>query len=230
MKYNISSFNIHGDDTQEPLIIAYCSGKIECMVRSDTNIDVQAQGAGKLLHQSQFSSTTPLNLNGHLTVTAKSEAIPAVMVQGNGLIGIDLESIAKENCYLNESVDVEISCTSYAGQDIYYEPDGHVQINTNFEPTKYIFLNQHHYTEHLRMNTSSTILKEECGMFSELKRGDRLVIDSENFTVTKNGKNALKDFGGAWLELSRETEHLLISGFDENGELKGKIIFKERFL
>lgn len=59
--------------------------------------------------------------------------------------------------------------------------------------------------------------------------GSQLRIDSENFTVTLDGKNILHLQEGDWIELERELWGILINT-GSGGALSGELIYTERYL
>lgn len=61
-----------------------------------------------------------------------------------------------------------------------------------------------------------------------LNPGEEIRIDSEMFTVTKNGENIIHLFDGDWIYLSREVFALVATA--AGAPLTGKVIYVERYL
>jgi hypothetical protein len=71
---------------------------------------------------------------------------------------------------------------------------------------------------------------EEISLISvNLAPGDELRVDTENFTVTLNGENILHLQEGAWFNMRRNLQSILVES-GTKGTLNGGVLYQERWL
>ena len=226
--FNLSGFNISGSQNEEVDISIYCYEKYETTINFSKNTLLTVTCNEKLSKNIRLTLSIPENmdLEADLGVIPKLEFF------------INLESNFKESILskvkLAENIDFEIdvnndfkvSCN--IGLDSIF--DFNLFENLYIRDTSFgkdILIKENINSEELLTNLKSTVLNNWITKVNA--SGKRIEIDSDKYTVYIDEENALDKFQGDWIYLSRDIESIEISS-SNNKKIKGKIIFRERFL
>lgn len=230
MKYNVSKFNVDAVDTQEPPITMHCSEKIEIMVQTSTDISLDAIGIEQIMTKSIVSGASIVTFEYEESLDLESRYGVASYVEMNVEHELDVKSSIHETVYLTPEFNEEFD------GDFYVSTNTRIYDNNFLEDVKINTLVGKSITmsgsgsESLWINSDSTILNEEISQINvTLRRGEKLTINSENFTVFLNETNVLDKYDGSWIEISRDTEKIILTS-PGNSQIRGKIIYRERFL
>lgn len=226
--FNLSSFNIAGSHDEEVEISIYCYEKYETTINFSKNTLLTVTCNERLSNKIQLTLSIPENmdLEADLGVIPKLEFF------------INLESNFKESILskvkLAENIDFEIdvnndfkvSCNIGLDSTFDFNLFENLYIKgSTFE--KNILIKDYVNSEELLTNLKSSVLNNWITKVNA--SGKRIEIDSDKYTVYIDEENALDKFSGDWIYLSRDIESIEISS-SNNKIIKGKIIFRERFL
>lgn len=226
--FNLSGFNVNGYHNEEVDISIYCYEKYETTINFSKNTLLTVTCNERLSNKIRLTLSMPENidLKADLGIKSKLEFF------------INLESDFKESILsnvkpaedINFEIDVEndfkVSC--YAGLNSIF--NFNIFENCYIRDSSFgknILIKNAVNSEELVTNLKSTILNNWITKINS--SGKKIEIDSDKYTVYVDDENALDKFSGDWIYLSREVESIEISS-SNNKKIKGKIIFKERFL
>lgn len=226
--FNLSGFNISSSQNEEVDISIYCYEKYETTINFSKNTLLTITCNEKLSNNIRLTLSIPENidLEANLGVIPKLEFF------------INLESNFKEeilskvklaediNFEIDVNNDFKVSCN--VGLDTTF--DFNIFENLYIKDSilgKDILIKENINSEELLTNLKSTVLNNWITKING--SGKRIEIDSDKYTVYIDEKNALDKFQGDWIYISRDIESIKISS-SNNKKIKGKIIFRERFL
>lgn len=114
-------------------------------------------------------------------------------------------------CYLTSEVSEIVGSSALLGQNIYAESEVFELVSST--------------------SSVNTFEEKTCSLNLTLRPGQILVINSENYSVTLDGQNAIYVQSGDWIdELDRNTMQLAISASSGAANLSASIIYTERYL
>ncbi len=230
-KYNLGKYNIKHFNSEDVEFTMHCAERIDMMANFSANIPIVMTAVENLKSLATLSVAIPfdLNLSEEFMISAKAEV--ALYIAMNCLEelrnklsickDISFEEDGKEEivieCYVSKNIPF---AESYVENFVVNEVLGNLNI----------LMDNILLDEQLFVNANATQIDDETIKINlSLNKGDILRIDSDDFTVFLNDKNVFDLYQGGWLELSRGTESIEIDSV-RKGKLKGKIVFRERFL
>lgn len=226
--FNLSGFNITGSHDEEVDISIYCYEKYETTINFSKNTLLTVTCNERLSNNIKLTLSIPENMD----LEADLGFIPKLE------FFINLESNFKESILskvkLAENIDFEIdvnndfkvSCNAGLNSTFDFNLFENLYIrDTSFG--KDILIKENINSEELLTNLKSTVLNNWITKINA--SGKRIEIDSDKYTVYIDEENVLDKFSGDWIYLSRDIETIEISS-SNNKKIKGKIIFRERFL
>lgn len=228
--FNISKFNIPSLGDEEDIEISlYCYEKYNTTVTFSKNSLLTMSASEKLITKNRVTISIPedLDLNVILGIRSKLDSYIAILGKYHEYLNftsklsedinfkLDLNSDIKLNTYLSSNNNIILNSIENLKLK---EVKG--SLNITFRDLK--------LDENLITNFNSEILFNLLTEIdTRLNKGQKLVIDSNNFTAYLDNENVLDKFQGNWINISRDIESIEIKS---NGKIKGKIIFRERFL
>ena len=143
---------------------------------------------------------------------------------------LDVKSAIYETIYLTPEFGEDFDGDIYASTDTrIYDNDFLEDVKINTLIGKSITMSDSG-SESLWINSDSTILNEEISQINvTLRRSEKLTINYEKFKEFLNETNVLYKYDGSWIEISRDTEKIILTS-PGNSQIRGKIIYRERFL
>ncbi|MDD7352003.1 MAG: hypothetical protein PUG84_00940 [Peptoniphilaceae bacterium] len=226
--FNLSSFNTSSFHDEEVEISVYCYEKYEATINFSKNTLLTVTCNERLSNKIRLTLSIPekMNLKSDLRVIPKLEffinlksdfqenILSKVKLAEDINFEIDLENVFKVSCYIG--LDFAFSFNTF--ENVYIKDSS---------LGKDILIKDTTNSEEILTNLKSTILNN---LKTKINSSGKLIeIDSNNFTVYIDEENALDKFSGDWIYLSREVKSIEISS-SNNKKIKGKIIFRERFL
>ena len=125
----------------------------------------------------------------------------------------------------------EISSTSILSETAHLSVTGLETVTADVLPTPNVFLTASGF-EYVAVTASLEALDVKIAVLEvTLHPGQKLVIDSGNYTVLLDGENYIEAHSGDWLdELTRETVEISIGAASGAGNLSASILYTERYL
>lgn len=231
MKYNLTPFNISGTDEQEPLITMHCSATVELSVSSYTDISLSMTGTNQLHLESQLSGSTIVEFNFGEEITSRGIVISACVMQFQLDEQLNVDGRSSEDIMIENPFEEKMNCDVYGSEDIAFGNDFIEEFRSGMILDKFIDMVNMELSENLIINTQSTILDETIiAVPYRTYYNQNVTINSENYTVFCDGKNILDSYhSNAWVEIGRDTEKITVYSND-GAPIKGRLIYKERFL
>ncbi|MBL7575362.1 hypothetical protein SAMN00017477_0868 [Peptoniphilus asaccharolyticus DSM 20463] len=226
--FNLSGFNIAGSQNEEVDISIYCYEKYETTINFSKNTLLTVTCNERISNNIKLTLSIPENidLEADLGVIPKLEFF------------INLESNFQENILSKIKLAEDINFEIDVNND--FKVSCSVGLNSTFDCNlfenlyikgstlgKNILIKDYVNSEELLTNLKSSVLNNWITKVNA--SGKRIEIDSDKYTVYIDEENALDKFSGDWIYLSRDIEAIEISS-SNNKKIKGKIIFRERFL
>lgn len=236
-KFNLSRFNLAKYNRHADGAVVFDKIKIDAIfigqfglgqktidaLRLNAVISAQIAGAAGTIDQEQLDAVIASEIVsryiafGHDTMAAvfdQEEAHSAAIVMDNITAAAE---ISQETCLSPNVRDLGIRMTA----EISCEPHlGNVVMDPNPIQAYGIFG---------AVVTAEAFEEIILNLDITLKPGDILVIDSDNFRVLRNGKNAIKYHSGDWIdELNRNSKSITIDG--GGTALESSIYFQELWL
>ena len=218
--FNLSGFNIAGSHNEEVDISIYCYEKYETTINFSKNTLLTVTCNERLSNNIKLTLSIPENID----LEADLGFIPKLE------FFINLESNFKESILSKVKIDVnndfKVSCNAGLNSTFDFNLFENLYIK-DLTFGKDILIKENINSEELLTNLKSTVLNNWITKINA--SGKRIEIDSDKYTVYIDEENALDKFSGDWIYLSRDIESIEISS-SNNKKIKGKIIFRERFL
>ncbi|MFR9293620.1 MAG: hypothetical protein ACLVLR_01670 [Turicibacter sanguinis] len=231
MKYNLTPFNISGTDEQEPLITMHCSATVELSVSSYTDISLSMTGTNQVGMDALLSGGTPVEFSFGEEITSSGIVTSACVMQFQLDEKLGVNGRSSEDIMIEDPFEEEINCDVYVSEDIAFGNDFIEDFRSTTMLDKFIDMVAMELSENLSINTQSTILDETIiAIPYRTYYNENVTINSENYTVFCDGRNILDSYhSNAWIEIGRDTEKITV--YSNNGiPIKGRLIYKERFL
>lgn len=231
MKYNLTPFNISGVDTQEPLITMHCSATVELSVNSYADISLSMTGTNQVGMHALLSGGTPVEFSFGEEITSSGTITSACVMQFQLVEKMNVNGRSSEDIMIEDPVEEEMDCNAYISEDIAFGNDFIETFESAVVLDKFIDMVIMELSENLGINTCSIILDETIiPVHCRTSSGRRVTVNSENYTVYCDGKNILDCYGSnEWIEIGRDTEKITV--YSNSGiPVKGRLIYKERFL
>lgn len=231
MKYNLTPFNISGTDEQEPLITMHCSATVELSVSSYTDISLSMTGTNQVGMDALLSGGTSVEFSFGEEITSSGIVTSACVMQFQLDEKLGVNGRSSEDIMIEDPFEEEINCDVYVSEDIAFGNDFIEDFRFTTMLDKFIDMVAMELSENLSINTQSTILDETIiAIPYRTYYNENVTINSENYTVFCDGRNILDSYhSNAWIEIGRDTEKITV--YSNNGiPIKGRLIYKERFL
>lgn len=231
MKYNLTPFNISGTDEQEPLITMHCSATVELSVSSYTDISLSMTGTNQVGMDALLSGGTPVEFSFGEEITSSGIVTSACVMQFQLDEKLGVNGRSSEDIMIEDPFEEELNCDVYVSEDIAFGNDFIEDFRFTTMLDKFIDMVAMELSENLSINTQSTILDETIiAIPYRTYYNQNVTINSENYTVFCDGRNILDSYhSNAWIEIGRDTEKITV--YSNNGiPIKGRLIYKERFL
>lgn len=226
--FNLSGFNVAGSYDEEVDISIYCYEKYETTINFSKNTLLTVTCNERLSNNIKLTLSIPENMDLEadlgfipkleffitLERNFKEEILSKVKLAENIDFEIDVNNDFKVSC--NIGLDSTLDFNLF--ENLYIR-------DTSFG--KDILIKDYVNSEELLTNLKSSVLNNWVTKINA--SGKRIEIDSDKYTVYIDEENALDKFQGDWIYLSRDIESIEISS-SNNKKIKGKIIFRERFL
>lgn len=229
--YNLSNFNIYGEDNEEFDIVINCYEKCDITITFGINSEIKLvctekiniNSNGALSYLENFNLNENINIDTNLNVVVPEEFISYEHLK--------ISSYISQNTNMKLKFDENI-------KNIF-----NLQLNSNFNfeflenikcdnlnLAENIYMIQRICNEDLYSNISSYILENKSFVVEvTINPGEILNINSSDFTAYLNEKNILEDYSGDWIELSRDLKSIDLNMFLK-GKFNANVIFKERYL
>lgn len=231
MKYNLTPFNISGVDTQEPLITMHCSATVELSVNSYADISLSMIGTNQVGMHALLSGGTPVEFGFGEEITSSGIVTSTCVMQLQLDEKMNVNGRSSEDIMIEDPFEEEMNCDAYVSEDIAFGNDFIETFESAVILDKFIDMVIMELSENLGINTCSIILDETIiPVHCRTSSGRRVTVNSENYTVYYDGKNILDCYGSnEWIEIGRDTEKITV--YSNSGvPVKGRLIYKERFL
>lgn len=231
MKYNLTPFNISGVDTQEPLITMHCSATVELSVNSYADISLSMTGTNQVGMDALLSGGTPVEFSFGEEITSRGTITSACVMQFKLGERLSVNGRSSEDIMIEDPFEEEMNCDAYVSEDIAFGNDFIETFESAVTLDKFIDMVTLELSENLGINTCSIILDETIiPVHRRTSNGRRVTVNSENYTIYYDGKNILDSYGSnEWIEIGRDTEKITV--YSNSGiPVKGRLIYKERFL
>lgn len=228
--FNISKFNIPSLGDEEDIEISlYCYEKYNTTVTFSKNSLLTISASEKLITKNRVTISIPedLDLNVILGIRSKLDSYITILGKYHEYLNFSSKLSEDINFKLDLSSDIKLNAYLSSNNNIILNSIENLKLkeakgslNITFRDLK--------LDENLITNFNSEILFNLLTEIdTRLNKGQKLVIDSNNFTAYLDDENVLDKFQGNWINISRDIESIEIKS---NGKIKGKIIFRERFL
>ncbi|MCU6786421.1 hypothetical protein [Aedoeadaptatus acetigenes] len=231
MKYNLTPFNISGVDTQEPLITMHCSATLELSVNSYADISLSMTGTNQVGMKALLSGGTPVEISFDEEITSSGTITSACAMQFQLNEKLHVNGWSSEDIMIEDPFEEEMNCDVCVSEDIAFDNDFIETFDSVIILDKFIDLVIMELSENLGINTQSTILDLTIiPVYHRTSNSKRVTVNSENYTVYYDGKNILDSYASnEWIEIGRDTKKISVYSYS-NIPVKGRLIYKERFL
>lgn len=230
--FNLSGFNLSSKSQEEDIEFSmFCYEKYDVTITFSKNTLLNITCSEKIITKNQLTMAIPedLNLEGFLQVNAKGDTFVLVEMKVENSVQASAYGSEDITENINGSTGIKLSAYVSCNKEVEFLFEEKLHL-PNMYGSLDILDSGFVINELLITNFSSIVLGNLISKFNgTLHSGDKLVIDSDKFTVYVNDKNLLKEYSGDWINLSRDVNSLEISSMN-NGKLKGKLLFRERFL
>lgn len=209
----------------------HCSATVELSVNSYADISLSMTGTNQVGMDALLSCGTPVEFSFEENITSSGTVISTCIMkfQLDEKLGVNGQS--SEDIMINDPFEEEMNCKVYVSEDIAFDNDFIEAFESGVTLDKFIDMVAMEVSENLGINTCSIILDETIiPIRCRTSSGRRVIVNSENYTVYYNGKNILDCYGSnEWIEIGRDTEKITV--YSNSGiPVKGRLIYKERFL
>lgn len=229
-QYNLNPFNVAGGNVR--WIKAHGSEYITTSIGSALQIYAQAYGNERIREESNGVSTKYIRAAG-------SETVAETVTKGQNsiLLYLRFAEVVNEETTIaaiimptatgEEIVEAETSL----GSNSYLTVDFAEAVNADVSLGSDIYLTASGF-ELVSESASLEIIDTKiCYLTTELKPGERIVIDADTYTVLLNSENAIEIQSGDWIdELDRSTTDIAIKAASGVAYLSAHIIYTERYL
>lgn len=228
--FNISKFNIPSLSDEEDIEISlYCYEKYNTTVTFSKNSLLTMNASEKLITKNRVTISIPEDLDLNVILGIRSKLDSYITILGKYHEGLNFTS------KLSEDINFKLDLNSDIKLNAYLSSNNNIILNSienlklkEVKGSLNITFRDLKLDENLITNFNSEILFNLLTEIdTRLNKGQKLVIDSNNFTAYLDSENVLDKFQGNWINISRDIESIEIKS---NGKIKGKIIFRERFL
>lgn len=230
-RFNLGAFNISEGSSEDIDFTMYCHERFETVVTFSLNTEMTIQATEHLNTNTRLTITLPIKFDLNAEIALIPTADSFVIIKADGAEGINAAITAITDISAEIDVQEEIDTNIYASTNIDFTAEGSAQlVATQIYAAKDISILPVLLSENIFTGFKSTILNNSIARINTtLRPGETLEIDGDTFTAYIGAKNVLEFYNGDWIELSRAIESLNISSAT-GGTLRGKVIFKERFL
>lgn len=140
---------------------------------------------------------------------------------------IDSESFLSNDVLIDNKYQNNIVSNVFVGKNVIFGQDFRGQINSSIISGRNAPF-ELNVSESIFMASSATMIEKDSMVISvTIPPNGELRINSEDFTVTLNGKNIIHLHDGDFVNISRDTLSIQISS---SGNLSGELVYIERYL
>lgn len=209
----------------------HCSATVELSVNSYADISLSMTGTNQIGMDVLLSGGTPVEFSFGEEITSSGIIISVCAMQFQLDEKLNANGRSSEDIMIDDPFEEEIYCNTHISEDIAVGNDFIETFESAVALDKFIDMVTMELGENLGINTSSIILDETIIPVRCRTSSDRRVtVNSENYTIYYDGKNILDSYGSnEWIEIGRDTEKITV--YSNSGvPVKGRLIYKERFL
>lgn len=209
----------------------HCSATVELSVSSYTDISLSMTGTNQVGMDALLSGGTLVEFSFGEEITSSGIVTSACVMQFQLDEKLSVNGRSSEDIMIEDPFEEEINCEVYVSEDIAFGNDFIEDFRSTATLDKFIDMVAMELSENLSINTRSTILDETIiPIRCRTSSGRRVTVNSENYTIYYDGRNILDSYGSnEWIEIGRDTEKITV--YSNRGiPVKGRLIYKERFL
>lgn len=229
-QYNINPFNVAGGNVR--WLKATGNEYITTAIGSALQIYVQAYGNERIGEESSGASTKFIRAVG-------SESVAELVTRGQNSILLypRFSEVVREEATISAIImptatgEEKVEAELILGSDSYLSTDFTETVSADVSLGSEIYLTASGYELVSESASLEIIDTKTCYLTTELKPGDRIVIDADSYTVLLNSENAIEIQSGDWIdELDRSTTDIAIKAASGVAYLSAHIIYTERYL
>ena len=230
-KYNLNPFNVAGDNdhyleaTGDEYITSAIGSALQIYANATGNerVNISIDGAPTRYIPGGKGSEAVSELvnNGQLMIIL----YPVFQETIEG--GAEQAAIVKPYLTLEEIVTGDL----VLGANIYAPTIGEEDITADLVLGSNAYIAPEGFEVVLESASLEVIDTRTCVLTVTLRPGQKLILDSESYSVLLDGENAIELQSGDWIdELDRETTDIVIEAASGSSNLKASIIYTERYL
>lgn len=209
----------------------HCSATVELSVNSYADISLSMTGTNQVGMDALLSGGTLVEFSFGEEITSSGIVTSTCVMRFQLDEKLTANGRSSEDIMIEDPFEEEVNCDVYASEDVEFGNDFIEVFESGVTLDKFIDMVIMELSENLGINTCSIILDETIiPVHCRTSSGRRMTVNSENYTVYYDGKNILDSYGSNdWIEIGRDTEKITV--YSNSGvPVKGRLIYKERFL
>lgn len=228
--FNRLPFNRTYDSGNDVEIKMSCYADLRTLTSFGKNTPITMASSAALTTISNLSMGVPEKFEVTTNLLTKQSILSVVVIEAVANADLISRAYPSKDFQLKVDFETALNIDAYIGKNIYFKENYSTELNNLIYLSKDISGHNVTLGTNLMVNAESSLINKE---YSEvditLKQGETLIIDSNDFTVEKNGENILWAYSGDWVFLDRDILELELDSVTGKN-LKGTIIYKEAFL
>ncbi|WP_215507600.1 hypothetical protein [Peptoniphilus sp. EMRHCC_23] len=204
---------------------------MELSVNSYADISLSMTGTNQVGMGALLSGGTLVEFSFGEEITSSGIVTSTCIMQFQLDEKLNVKGRSSEDIMIDDPFEEEIYCNTHISEDIAIGNDFIETFDSAVILDKFIDMVMMELRENLGINTQSAFLDVTIiPVYQRTSNGQRVTVNSENYTVYHDGKNILDSYdSNEWIEIGRGTKK--ISVYSNGGmPVKGRLIYKERFL
>lgn len=209
----------------------HCSATLELSVSSYTDISLSMTGTNQVGMKALLSGGTPVEISFDEEITSSGTITSACAMQCQLDEKLHVNGRSSKDIMIEDPFEEEMNSDVCVSEDIACDNDFIETFDSTVILDKFIDMVIMELRENLGINTQSAFLDVTIiPVYQRTSNGQRVTVNSENYTVYHDGKNILDSYdSNEWIEIGRGTKKISVYSYS-NIPVKGRLIYKERFL
>ena len=228
-RFNQKQFNVSVTLNEIPFVVNF-SDALSARFGVGVEYHVDSMNFYDMLEQYSIAAAAiPEKYSLSETMQVESQGMIAFPIDANLCGNLNISPRVKANYSFSVDLVESLSHNANAGADIWFVAAFSDDLKQNAIAGTQIETGGI-FSEMLTAQPDISRLEEEIALISvTVPPGSVLCIDSENYTVTLDGKNILHLQNGAWIVMDRSLYSISVDS-GTGSDLSGEIVYTERYL
>lgn len=209
-RFNLSRFNLPQQQTAIVFLQTDAYERITGVFAAANNLYLNTSATERLDASARMIQGILQSANSAERITATAGMVALYVMETNAQEVISAAVQAGANVYALTDAVEQLGADITIGADVYAAAAAEEIVSGEFT------LGANVYAANTGYEILSAITEAEAAnifvmvLDVALEPGDTLIIDSDHYTVMKNGENALETHSGQWMQLNRNTRTVLV--------------------